>query len=79
MSKLQMGPPVGDGLRPQFYVRVIRAGRAPAPWTRAIHEQGRADAYQVSPLFYRSAEEAWEAGRVMLRRMGKATDDAAPD
>ena len=79
MSKLQMGPPVGDGLGPQFYVRVIRAGRASAPWTWAIHEQGRADAYRVSPHFHRSAAAAWEGGRAMLRRMGKVTDDAAPD
>jgi hypothetical protein len=74
MNKLQMAPPVGGGLEPRFHVRPARSGRPPIPWTWAIYDRDRVAPCQVSALFYRSAEEAWEAGCAALHRVGKATD-----
>jgi hypothetical protein len=71
MSKSQMAPPLRDGARPQFFIKVQRLGRPPMPWTWAIHGEGRAEPYQGSSLSYPSADEAWEAARTMLDRLGR--------
>ena len=67
MSKLQMGSPLSGGLA-RFFIKVNRRVRPPAPWAWEIHLEGRAEAYRHSLRGYRSADEAWEAGRVALWR-----------
>ena len=71
MSKPQTNPPLGGGLA-RFFVKVQRRARLPAPWNWEIHLEGRTEAYRCSLRGYRSADEAWEAGRVALGRLGKA-------
>jgi hypothetical protein len=72
MNKLQMDPPLSGGMA-RFFIKVQRQARPPAPWGWEIHLEGRAEAYRSSLRGYRSADEAWEAGRVALCRLGKPT------
>ena len=60
------------GWRPprRFSVVVQRLARPPLPWAWAIHEEGEAEALQRSMQRYRSAEDAWTAGRAALEAIG---------
>ncbi len=55
---------------PEQPVRLVvlahRCARPPLPWTWAIQEEGAMEALQRSVQRYRSAEEAWTAGRAAL-------------
>ena len=62
-------PSDGRALEPRFHARVLRLGKPPAPWIWAIYQRGREEPHRQSPQFYRSAEEAWAAGRAMLNRL----------
>jgi hypothetical protein len=50
----------------RLVVLVHRCGQPPLPWTWAIHEVGEAEALQRSMQRYRSAGDAWTAGRAVL-------------
>ena len=70
-------PPVswaaGDASAPRLYVRIRRGARPPMAWTWEIHRDGAVSALLRRALRgYRSAEEAWEAGRAALARLGRA-------
>jgi hypothetical protein len=73
-----MAPPLRDGAVPRFFVRVHRPARPPLPWTWAIHEEGRARPCRRSIRAYRSADEAWAAGRAVLDRVGRPAPATAP-
>lgn len=56
--------------RESFTLRVMRAAKPPLLWTWEIHgESGKGDARR-SLRGYRSAEEAWTAGRAVLADLG---------
>lgn len=74
MDKPQKGPLFGSSLEPRFHVRVEHQGRPPTPWAWAIYKYGRADALHRSVNFYRSADEAWEAGRAALTHLEKPAE-----
>ena len=69
MNKLQMGPAIGGRPAPRFYLRVQRSARPPMPWVWEISRDGEASAFRRAVRGYRSAEDAWEAGRVALARL----------
>ena len=71
MSNLRTDLPVTGGAPPLRFVKVQRRTRAPAPWTWAIHEEGRAEAVLSSTRCYRCAEDAWVVGRAVLGRLPK--------
>ena len=48
------------------YVRVRRGARPPTPWTWDIYQDGHSNTLRSAVRSYRSAEEAWEAGRAAL-------------
>ena len=54
------------GSNPGFFLVVGRTARAPLPWTWEIRPEGDTAACQRSARGYRSAEEAWAAGRAAL-------------
>ena len=54
--------------RAEYFVRAERLGRPPLPWTWAICKAGDSIAYERGERFYRSAEDAWEAGNVALQQ-----------
>jgi hypothetical protein len=70
MSKLQMEPPLREGVMPRFFVRVHRRPRPREPWSWEIVEEGRAEPCRRSTRFYRSGDEALAAGQAMLARTG---------
>jgi hypothetical protein len=74
-----MAPPIRDGAVPRFFVRVHRPARPPLPWTWTIHQEGRAWPCRRSIRAYRSADEAWAAGRAMLARVGKSPCMSVPE
>ena len=49
-------------------MRAERLSRPPLPWGWAIYEAGDGIAYERGRHFYRSAEDAWTAGRAILLR-----------
>ncbi len=55
--------------RPVFELKVQHLARPPAPWGWAIHVEGRSTRVYTSEARYRSAQEAWEAGRKALKAM----------
>jgi hypothetical protein len=71
MSERHKHRPAGSGAPPLLLVKVQRLAKPPMPWTWAIHKEGAAEAHRRSIRFYRSAEEAWAAGRAVADRMGK--------
>ena len=58
------------GLRPEYYVRVARQAERPRLWIWAIHQQGGHTAIRTAPTGFRSADEAFEAGRAEFTRLG---------
>ena len=71
-DKPTMGWATG-GPSPRIYVRVRRGARPPMPWTWEIHREGGGPAPLCCALRgYRSAEDAWEAGRAALAGLGRA-------
>ena len=67
-DKPLVGWVTGDALAPLIYVQVRREGRSPLPWAWEIRRDGGLGALRCSLRGYRSAEEAWEAGRGALAR-----------
>ena len=69
--------------RPICEVKVQHVARPPTPWGWVIHVEGRATRVFTSKHRYRSAEEAWEAGRkalAILEQGGRPAESAsAPD
>jgi hypothetical protein len=65
-------------LEPKAVLRILRGGRAPLPWTWEIHQEGQPSASRRSARGYRSAEEAWEAGREALRGLGLRAQTSDP-
>ena len=57
-----------SGGRAEYFVRAERLGRPPLPWSWSIYKVGDGIPYERGERFYRSAEEAWEAGNAILRR-----------
>jgi hypothetical protein len=72
MNEPKIAPAIGGLAEPKVYVKVQRGGRPPMPWTWEIQHQGEAKAHESALRGYRSAEEAWEAGRAALARLGRA-------
>ena len=68
MSAPQAGRVIETLNVPKCYVLVRRGARPPAPWTWEIRQDGHSNAMQSAVRGYRSAEEAWEAGRAALAR-----------
>ena len=62
----------GERQAPRFYVPVRRGARPPMPWTWEIHREGGTGPLRRAVRGYRSAEDAWEAGRAALARLGRA-------
>jgi hypothetical protein len=59
-----------------FTLKVGRTARSPLPWTwEIVGENGKAGARR-SMRGYRSAEEAWTAGRAALADLGHGGDPA---
>ena len=56
---------------PGFSVLVQRDARPPLPWSWQIRKQSDSSTQQRAVRGYRSAEEAWEAGRAALARLGQ--------
>ena len=54
----------------RLVILVHRCAQPPLPWAWAIHEEGEAEALQRSLQRYRSAEDAWTAGRAALEAIG---------
>jgi len=69
MNNRQMKPSVMADLRPTYVVRVQRSNRPRLPWVWEIYQNGRSTPYQRTLRGYRSAEEAWEAGRAAVARL----------
>jgi hypothetical protein len=67
-----MEPPLSDGNKGKLYVKVHRQGRPPNPWLWAIYQEGHLYPRKVAGYSYRSAEEAWEVGCIMLLRFGRS-------
>ena len=66
-------PPAGAvGMDPPFFVRVQRSARPPMPWTWAIYRRGDDSPCRSAVRGYGTADEAWEAGRATLARLGAA-------
>jgi hypothetical protein len=72
MSGSKHDPPIGDGLRPKYNLQVHRSARPPLAWIWEIHLDGVEGAFRRAVRGYRSAEEAWEAGRATLERLSHA-------
>ncbi len=61
----------GPGPNASFTLKVQRTGRPPLLWTwELVSDGGKADDRR-SPRAYRSAEEAWAAGRAALAEIGR--------
>ncbi len=71
-DKPTVGRAIGDASALRMYVRVHRGGRPPMPWTWVIHQEGGPGPLRRAVRGYRSAEEAWEAGRAALAALGRA-------
>jgi len=54
------------------HLRVERTAAPPLPWIWLIHRDGEAVPARRALRSYRSAEEAWDAGRAVLARLGRA-------
>ena len=66
---------VGTG--ESFTLKVERGAKPPMPWTwEIVSASDRAAAPQRSLRGYRSAEEAWTAGRAALADLGHGPDPA---
>jgi hypothetical protein len=65
-------------LGPEVVLRVERGGRSPLPWTWEIRQEGRSGVSRRSARGYRSAEEAWEAGREALRGLSLLAQASDP-
>ncbi len=52
--------------RPKLEVKVQHLARPPAPWIWSIHVEGQPNHLYIAKSRYRSAQEAWEAGRKAL-------------
>jgi hypothetical protein len=63
---------VGTG--ESFTLKVERAAKPPLPWTWEIVSDGGKAGAQRSLRGYRSAEEAWTAGRAALVALGHRDD-----
>ena len=72
MDEPQVNWATGERQAPRFYVRVRRGARPPMPWTWEIHREGGTGPLRRAVRGYRSAEDAWEAGRAALARLGRA-------
>jgi hypothetical protein len=57
-----------------LHLRVERSAPPPLPWIWVIHREGDAPPVRRALRAYRSAEEAWEAGRAVLARLGGPGD-----
>lgn len=71
VSKPRTGQPIADSNNARFYVKVHRQGRPPNPWIWAIYEEDHLCARKIATNSYSSADEAWQAGCVMLLRLHK--------
>lgn len=63
---------VGSG--ENFTLKVERGARPPLPWTWEIVSEGGKAGAQRSLRGYRSAEEAWTAGRAAIAGLGHGGD-----
>ena len=59
---------------PGFFLMVSRTARPPLPWTWEICREADAASSQRSAGAYRSAEDAWAAGRSALTEKGREGD-----
>lgn len=57
-------------------LKVERAAQPPLPWTWEIVSDGGKAGAQRSLRGYRSAEEAWAAGRAALNELGRRGNSA---
>jgi hypothetical protein len=71
-DKPTVGWTAGDASALRLYVLVRRGGQPPMPWTWAIHREGGQELLRRAVRGYRSAEEAWEAGRAALAALERA-------
>jgi hypothetical protein len=55
--------------RPALELKVQHLTRPPRPWGWAIHVEDRSTRVYTSEARYRSAQEAWEAGRKALETL----------
>ncbi len=69
MSNTLIHPNGAVASRPSCELKVQHMARPPAPWGWAVHVEGRPAPAYASALRFRSAEEAWEAGRAALSRI----------
>ena len=56
----------GNGAEPDFRLKVVRLARSTRPWIWEIRRDGEASARKCSTMGYRSAEDAWVAGKAAL-------------
>ncbi len=63
-------PAAAGDLRPAYHLRVVRDPRPPRRWAWAIYRRGVPEPARVSPEGFRSADDAWEAGRAEFARLG---------
>jgi hypothetical protein len=66
--------PASGGLQPTYHVRVLRRPGPPRHWIWAIYRRGQPEPARVAPEGFRSADEAWEAGRAEFARLGLRPD-----
>ncbi len=66
----------GPGLHQDFTLKVERTGRPPRPWMWEIISEGGKAGAQRSLRGYRSAEDAYAAGRAALAALGHGDDPA---
>ncbi len=64
----------GPGPSQGFTLKVGRTGRPPLPWTWEIVSEGGKAGARRSLRAYRSAEEAWAAGRAALAELEHGGD-----
>jgi hypothetical protein len=74
MNKPRMDSSRRDGATPAIMVKVQRQARSPTPWAWAIHKDGQSEPLRRSTRLYRSAEDAWTAGRAVLGSLPRFFD-----
>jgi hypothetical protein len=63
------GAPLDDGFRSRPFVKAKQQLFPPHLWRWEIRAEGDEQPHQTSPYAYRSAHDAWEAGRDPLDRI----------
>lgn len=65
-ERMQKTAPLPGAARDQFFVKVVRQQAPPGRWTWEVYRDGGQHPLWTSEDTFRSAQEAWEAGRATL-------------